>query len=85
MLRLKIVSHRKLWHIIPEFLCGHCLARVSGSTRWQIIQSIEQDFDILTDRGIPIIMREIDFVWWINDCADVIESIIEQDFAVLTD
>ena len=54
---LEIVSHRKLWHIIPEFL-DHCLARVCGSTRWQIIESGLCILLFLTD-GKMTKMREI--------------------------
>ena len=66
-LGLVIVSHRKLWHIIPEFL-DHCLARVCGSTRWQII---ELELDILlflTDGKITKvgwILSDVIIIMWI--------------------
>ena len=71
VLTLVIVSHRKLCHIIPEFL-DHCLARVCGSTRWQIIESGLCILLFLTDGKITK-MREIwsDVIMMIMICGYV--------------
>ena len=65
---LVIVSHRKLWHIIPEFL-DHCLARVCGSTRWQIIELELYILLFLTDGKITKvgwILSDVIIMMWIG-------------------